>query len=339
VEVTIRSETPSDIPAIAAVTDQAFRNAAHTSHTEQFIVSALRKAGQLAVSLVAELHGEIIGHVAVSPVCLSDGAVGWFGLGPISVIPRLQNRGVGSRLMTHALHVLKERGAAGCVLLGEPKFYQRFGFRAEPDLKLPDVPPEHFLAMPFGPTTRPSGTVSYHAGFYVEGPMHIAETDRLILRHVVPEDADFLCRLLNEPSWLQNIGDRGVRTPLAAEQYIQDKFTGSYESLGFGMYLAELNSDHSPIGLCGLVQRGYLPGPDIGFATLPAFWGSGYAFEASAAIMRYSRSGLGLARLLAIVKPDNLRSARLLERLGFLKEGECRVPSTDELLNLYGVAV
>lgn len=169
--------------------------------------------------------------------------------------------------------------------------------------------------------------------------VHIADTDRLILRHLVPGDAQFLCRLLNEPSWLQNIGDRGVRTPLAAEQYIQEKFIGSYESLGFGMYLVELKSDQSPIGLCGLVQRGYLPGPDIGFATLPEFWGSGYAFEASAAIMRFSRSGLGLSKLLAIVKPDNVRSVRLLERLGFTHEGECRVPSTDELLNLYGAAV
>jgi RimJ/RimL family protein N-acetyltransferase len=169
--------------------------------------------------------------------------------------------------------------------------------------------------------------------------MHIAQTDRLVLRHVGPGDAQFLCRLLNEPSWLQNIGDRGVRTSLAAEQYIQDKFIESYESLGFGMYLIELKSDKSPIGLCGLVQRGYLPGPDIGFATLPEFWGSGYAFEASAAIMRHARNGLGLSRLLAIVKPDNSRSVRLLERLGFSQEGECRVPSTDELLNLYAAAV
>ena len=167
-EFTVRSEAPGDVPAIAAVTIAAFRNAAHSSHTEQYIVRALRSAGQLCVSLVAELPGEIIGHVAVSPVSLSDGAVGWFGLGPISVIPRLQNRGVGTRLMRSALQVLRERGAAGCVLLGEPKFYQRFGFRAEPDIRLADVPPDHFLAMSFGPTL-PKGTVSYHAGFYVQG--------------------------------------------------------------------------------------------------------------------------------------------------------------------------
>jgi putative acetyltransferase len=168
VEFTVRSEAPSDVPVIAAVTVEAFRNAAHSSHTEQFIISALRKAGQLCVSLVAELQGEVIGHVAVSAVSLSDGAVGWFGLGPISVIPRLQNRGVGTRLMKSALQVLRERGAAGCVLLGEPKFYERFGFRAEPDITLADVPPDYFLAMSFGPTL-PKGAVSYHEGFYVQG--------------------------------------------------------------------------------------------------------------------------------------------------------------------------
>jgi RimJ/RimL family protein N-acetyltransferase len=105
------------------------------------------------------------------------------------------------------------------------------------------------------------------------------------------------------------------------------------------MYLTERKSDKSPIGLCGLVKRGYLPGPDIGFAYLPEFWGSGYAFEGAAAIMRYSNSGLGLAKLLAIVKSDNARSVRLLARLGFSEEGECRVPSTDELVSLYGAAV
>jgi RimJ/RimL family protein N-acetyltransferase len=169
--------------------------------------------------------------------------------------------------------------------------------------------------------------------------MHIAGTQRLTLRHVVPEDAQFLCRLLNEPSWLQNIGDRGVRTVPEAQRYIQDKFSRSYESFGFGMYLTELTADRTPIGLCGLVKRSYLSGPDIGFAYLPQFWGSGYAFEAAAAVMRYSNSGLGLAKLLAIVKPDNIRSVRLLDRLGFLREGECRVPTTDELLTLYAAAV
>ena len=162
--VKIRTETAADVPAIEAVTISAFLNAPHTGHTEQFIVSALRKAGVLAISLVADTGGAVIGHVAVSPVSISDGASGWFGLGPISVVPEHQGRGVGSRLMHEALRILRERGAAGCVLLGEPKYYGRFGFQADPNLILPDVPPEYFQAIALD-SSRPHGTVSHHEAF------------------------------------------------------------------------------------------------------------------------------------------------------------------------------
>src|SRR5690242_8049313 len=114
-DVRVRAETPGDCAAIEAVTVAAFMNAPHTSHTEQHIVSALRKAGKLTVSLVAELDDAVIGHVAISPVSISDGAAGWFGLGPISVLPRFQRCGVGSRLMREALRIVRERGAFGCV--------------------------------------------------------------------------------------------------------------------------------------------------------------------------------------------------------------------------------
>jgi putative acetyltransferase len=162
--VEIRTETAADVPAIEAVTIAAFLEAPHTSHTEHLIVDGLRKAGQLAVSLVATVAGEAIGHVAVSPVSLPDGAPGWFGLGPISVAPEYQRRGVGSRLMREALRILREQGAAGCVVLGEPEYYGRFGFRADPNLTLPGVPPEYFQAVSFG-SPHPRGTVSYHAVF------------------------------------------------------------------------------------------------------------------------------------------------------------------------------
>jgi putative acetyltransferase len=162
--IKIRTETTADIPAIEAVTTSAFLNAPHTSHTEQFIVSALRKAGLLTISLVADAAGTVIGHVAVSPVAISDGASGWFGLGPISVVPEHQRVGVGSRLMHEALRILRERGAAGCVLLGEPGYYGRFGFQVDPNLILPDVPPEYFQAISFD-SSRPHGTVSYHDSF------------------------------------------------------------------------------------------------------------------------------------------------------------------------------
>jgi putative acetyltransferase len=164
----VRDETPADVQGIQLLTTAAFLHAPHTSHTEQHIVSALRRAGALTVSLVAEAEGVLLGHVAVSPVSISDGAAGWFGLGPLSVIPRQQRRGVGSRLMREALRVLRARGACGCVVLGEPDYYGRFGFLAVPDLVLPGVPPEYFQAVSFG-ASRPRGTVTYHAAFEVDG--------------------------------------------------------------------------------------------------------------------------------------------------------------------------
>lgn len=160
----VRSETAADVPAIEAVTIAAFAHAPHTSHTEQYIVNALRKTGSLTISLVAELEGGVVGHVAVSPVSISDRAAGWFGLGPISVAPQHQRRGIGSLLMREALRILREHGAAGCVVLGEPEYYGRFGFQADPDLILADVPPEYFQAISFG-TALPRGTVRYHEAF------------------------------------------------------------------------------------------------------------------------------------------------------------------------------
>jgi putative acetyltransferase len=163
-KIEIRNETAADVLGIEALTVRAFFNAPHTSHTEQFIVSALRKAGSLTVSLVADAEGTVIGHVAVSPVSISDGAPGWFGLGPISVMPEHQRRGVGSRLTREALRILREHGAAGCVLLGEPEYYSRFGFQVDPNLVLPNVPPGYFQAISFD-SSRPRGTISYHEAF------------------------------------------------------------------------------------------------------------------------------------------------------------------------------
>ncbi len=160
----IRKETPSDIAAIEAMTIAAFQNAAHTNHAEQFIVNALRNSGQLTVSLIAEDNDSVIAHVAVSPVTISGGAISWYGLGPISVTPEHQGQGLGAQLMEHALAELRTLGAAGCVVLGEPAYYSRFGFNAEPSLVLPGVPAEYFQAISFN-GSLPSGTVSYHDSF------------------------------------------------------------------------------------------------------------------------------------------------------------------------------
>lgn len=160
----IRQELSSDVAAIHALTVAAFLNAPHTAHTEQFIVDALRRAGSLTISLVAEQDGEVVGHVAVSPVTISDGSGGWYGLGPISVRPELQRRGIGSLLMEAALGLLQERGAAGCALVGDPAYYSRFGFKPNSGLLLRGVPPEYFQVLPFGPSL-PCGVVTFHEAF------------------------------------------------------------------------------------------------------------------------------------------------------------------------------
>lgn len=164
----IRAETPADADAIEALTVAAFLQAPHSDHTEQFIVRALRAADALTVSLVAEQDARLVGHVAVSPVTVSDGAEGWFGLGPLSVHPAQQRAGIGTRLMQAALQAQRDRGAAGCVLLGDPAYYGRFGFRPEPGLVLPEVPPEYFQALAFG-GPLPQGVVRYHAAFGATG--------------------------------------------------------------------------------------------------------------------------------------------------------------------------
>lgn len=162
--MTIRNEQPQDIEAISRLTEAAFRNEEYSSHTEHFIVNALRRTGQLSISLVAAEHDEILGHVAISPVSISSGVTGWYGLGPISVRPDRQGKGIGSALMRAALQQLRQQGAAGCVVLGDPAYYGRFGFKAHPGLELPDVPPEYFQALSFT-GELPVGVVKYATAF------------------------------------------------------------------------------------------------------------------------------------------------------------------------------
>lgn len=162
--ISIRKEQSRDIRRIHEVTVAAFLNAPHTSHTEQFIVNALRDSGALSISLVAENGGRIVGHVALSPVVISDGSEGWYGLGPISVNPDAQGVGTGSELMHAALKELKNINAKGCVLLGDPGYYHRFGFKPVDGLVLPGVPPEYFQAVLLQ-GAYPQGEVAYHEAF------------------------------------------------------------------------------------------------------------------------------------------------------------------------------
>ena len=146
--------------------------------------------------------------------------------------------------------------------------------------------------------------------------MIVLETQRLTLRHATSGDADFMLRLLNEPSFIRFIGDRGVRTLDDAERYIADRLVGSYERHGYGLYVVERREEPGPIGICGLVKRDALPDADIGFAFLPEFWSAGYAYESAAAVKQHALEALGMSRLLAITNDDNVASIRLVERLG-----------------------
>ena len=164
-----RDEGIGDAAAIAALTDAAFRDAPHRSGTEAAIVAALREDGVLALSLVAEDDdGMLAGHVAFSPVRLSGGEPGWFGLGPVSVVPDRQGRGIGAALVRAGLARLRAEGADGCVVLGDPAYYARFGFVADARLQLPGVPPAYFQVQVFGGEV-PAGTVAYADAFSASG--------------------------------------------------------------------------------------------------------------------------------------------------------------------------
>lgn len=163
-EIVIRSETDADAGTIAEVTTAAFSTLPISNHTEQFIIAALRAAKALTVSLVAEMDGRVIGHIAFSPVAMSDGSPGWYGLGPVSVLPEYQRQGIGGALIQEGLSRLKGLGARGCCLVGHPEYYNRFGFQNTRGLGHKGVPEEVFFAMSFYGHI-PQGTVEFHEGF------------------------------------------------------------------------------------------------------------------------------------------------------------------------------
>jgi putative acetyltransferase len=179
----IRDETEADYGPIAEVTIAAFNTLPISNHTEQFIITALRRAGALSISLVAELRdpregaselaaylgqasadGRIIGHIAFSPVTMSDGTPHWYGLGPVSVLPQHQRQGVGTALIEHGLARLKAIAARGCCLVGHPEYYRRFGFQNTRHLVLEGVPPDVFFVLSFDDRI-PTGTVTFHEAF------------------------------------------------------------------------------------------------------------------------------------------------------------------------------
>ena len=163
-KIVIRSETEADVSAITEVTVTAFRTLEISNHTEQFIIEALRAARALTLSLVAEFDGRVIGHIAFSPVTISDGTRNWFGLGPVSVLPEYQRQGIGKALIREGLSRLKDMNAQGCCLVGHPDYYRKFGFKNLPGFVHEGVPPEVFFALSFDGQT-PRGTVTFHEAF------------------------------------------------------------------------------------------------------------------------------------------------------------------------------
>lgn len=167
-DITIRDEQPCDAAAITDLTIEAFKTLGVSNHTEQFVIGALRAAGALTLSLVAELDGRVVGHIAFSPVTMSDGTTGWYGLGPVSVAPELQRQGIGKALIQEGLQRLKALGARGCCLVGHPEYYRQFGFTNTPEFGHEGVPPEVFFALSFDGRT-PRGTVAFHEAFKADG--------------------------------------------------------------------------------------------------------------------------------------------------------------------------
>ena len=163
--IIIRSENQSDVGAITDITKAAFKNHPYSNNTEQFIINALRAGNALTVSLVAEFEGKLVGHIAFSPVTFTDGSENWYGLGPISVMPDYQKQGIGTKLVNEGLNLLKALGGKGCVLVGEPNYYERFGFKSPNELKYEGAPQENFLALSFC-NEIPTGVVKFHQAFF-----------------------------------------------------------------------------------------------------------------------------------------------------------------------------
>jgi [ribosomal protein S5]-alanine N-acetyltransferase len=163
----------------------------------------------------------------------------------------------------------------------------------------------------------------------------ILETERLVLRKLSPNDAGFILELLNEPSFIKNIGDKGVRTWAGAEQYLLDGPMASYDRFGFGLYKVELKGSSIPIGICGLLKRESLSHVDVGFAFLPKFWARGYAVESASAVLKHGRSALGIGRIVAITAPDNQASIKVLEKIGLRFEGLIRLSDGESEVKLF----
>jgi ribosomal-protein-alanine N-acetyltransferase len=191
-------------------------------------------------------------------------------------------------------------------------------------------PHGHYHAAPRGASPAPDDIIAA-----TMSTTQVLETSRLTLRRFTLDDASFILNLVNDPAWLEHIGDRNVRSVEDARAYIERGPLAMYESVGYGMYVVTLKGSAEPIGTCGLIRRDGLDDTDIGFAFLPAYRGQGFALESAAAVLDHGSRTLGLRRIIAIVSPANARSIRLLEKIGLVFERPVRLDGDDEEILLY----
>jgi len=167
----------------------------------------------------------------------------------------------------------------------------------------------------------------------------VLETERLRLRKLSIDDADFILKLLNEPSFIRYIGDKNVRTMEDARLYLLNGPIASYQKFGFGLFLIEMKDSGTPLGICGLLKRDVLDDVDLGYALIPAFWSQGYGFEAALAVKSYAGQELGMKRIVAITSRENQSSIRLLEKVGFRFERMVNLADAQEEVMLFGTTV
>ena len=272
-----------------------------------------------------------------------------------------RRKGAGRAILAHVIAVARSRGyqrlslETGAMAAFEParKLYESAGFSyCGPFGEYIEDPHSVFMTMRLqvsggqlapdqdDDADKPSrATAGGSVGGTRQGSVvQVAETDRLRLRWLDASDAAFIFELVNDPSWLRYIGDKGVRTLQDAANYIERGPAAMYQRLGFGLYLVELKRTREPVGICGLIKRPGLQDEDLGFAFLPRFWDQGYAVESASAVMSHARKVLGLGRIVAILSHDNHRSGKLLGKLGFRFERTIRLQADDDELDLYAAA-
>lgn len=274
--------------------------------------------------------------VIVGGVHGNYGVGGWLYISTLWVSEAVRHKSYGSRLLGHAEQLAAADGCTDVYLdtfsYGALEFYKKLGYVLFGELeRFPDEHRRCFLRKRLTPGDNERERVM------------VLETERLILRRLSLDDADFTLTLLNEPAFVRYIGDRQIKTRDEARVYLDERLIESYRRHGFGMYLTALkngqNADQPevPIGICGLVKREALDDVEVGFAFLKDHWAKGYAFESASAVIDYGRKAFGLDRIVAITTTDNDSSIRLLEKLGMQYEKMVRVSDDEAELRLYGM--